>query len=102
MTSTPSEPPSNSRSGGPRNAGCLPVAAGMLLGLGVFGALAVLLAMTYGMTPRGMVLAPLAIVSVLFLLIGLQYFVWRALGLVVRKAPPAGTTPDLPTRNTDV
>ncbi|MFM2095333.1 MAG: hypothetical protein RIS70_2457 [Planctomycetota bacterium] len=73
----------------------------MLLGLGVFGALAVLLSMTYGMTSRGIVIAPLAIVSGLFLLIGLQYFVWRALGLVVRKDRPVESTPDLPTRNSD-
>lgn len=73
----------------------------MLLGLGVFGALAILLSMTYGMTSRGTVLAPLAIVSGLFLLIGIQYFVWRALGLMVRQDRPAETTSDPPTRNPD-
>lgn len=67
-----------------QRSGCLGVAAAIALGLGLLGALATLLSMTYGMTSLGVVITPVAIVSGLFLMIGLQYFLWRGLGLIVR------------------
>ncbi len=54
------------------------------LALGAIGSLATL----YGMT-IGAPVAPLAIISGLFVVIGLQYVVWRVLGLI-------GPTPNEP------
>ena len=72
--------PTSSESPPAHRGSCFSVFLAACLAIGLLGAMLTLLAMTLGVFAM-----PLAIISGLFLVIGLQYLVWRLLGLFVPK-----------------